>query len=93
MRSGQSRQKAGCKHKGFIYGQALSEGESFTSLELKINFLKPVWKARLRAEGSVVNEAKTIGLVTCDIFDEKKRLIARASCTCMTLKGKQAEGR
>jgi len=29
----------------------------------------------------------------CDVFDEQERLIARASSTCMTLKGEQAEGR
>lgn len=78
---------------GLAYASRLNEGESFTTLELKINFLKPVWKARLRAEGSVVNEAKTVGLAVCDIFDEQERLIAHASSTCMTLKGTQAEGR
>ncbi len=39
----------------------LNEGESFTTLELKINFLKPIWKAKLRAEGSVVSGGKTVG--------------------------------
>ncbi|MFQ5750634.1 MAG: PaaI family thioesterase [bacterium] len=28
---------------GMDYASALKEGESFTTLELKINFLKPVW--------------------------------------------------
>lgn len=78
---------------GLAYASRLDEGESFTTLELKINFLKPVWKARLRAEGSVVNGGKTVGLVMCDVFDEQERLIARASSTCMTLRGEQAEGR
>lgn len=78
---------------GMAYASRLQEGESFTTLELKINFLKPVWNAKLRAEGSVVNGGKTVGLVMCDVFDEQERLIARASSTCMTLKGEQAEGR
>jgi uncharacterized protein (TIGR00369 family) len=78
---------------GMAYASMLKEGESFTTLELKINFLKPIWKAKLRAEGSVVNGGKTVGLVMCDVFDEQGRLIARATSTCMTLRGGQAEGR
>lgn len=78
---------------GMAYASLLKEGESFTTLELKINFLKPIWKAKLRAEGSVVNGGRTVGLVMCDVFDEKERLIARATSTCMTLRGEQAEGR
>jgi uncharacterized protein (TIGR00369 family) len=62
-------------------------------LELKINFLKPFWKGKLRAEGSVVSAGKTVGLVMCDVFDEKGRLVARVSSTCMTLRGEHAEGR
>jgi uncharacterized protein (TIGR00369 family) len=78
---------------GMAYASRLKEGESFTTLELKINFLKPVWKAKLRAEGSVVNGGKQVGLVMCDVFDEQERLIARATSTCMTLRGEQSEGR
>lgn len=78
---------------GMAYASSLNEGESFTTLELKINFLKPIWKAKLRAEGSVVNGGKTVGLVMCDVFDEQGRLIARATSTCMTLRGEQAGGR
>jgi uncharacterized protein (TIGR00369 family) len=78
---------------GISYASTLEEGESFTTLELKINFLKPVWKARLRAEGHVVKRGKTVGLVECDVVDETGSLVARASSTCMTLSGKQAGGR
>jgi len=78
---------------GMAYASKLKEGESFTTLELKINFLKPVWRARLRAEGQVVNGGKTVGLVTCNVFDEEDRLVAHASSTCMTLRGDRASGR
>jgi uncharacterized protein (TIGR00369 family) len=78
---------------GMAYASLLNEGESFTTLELKINFLKPIWKAKLRAEGSVVSGGKTVGLVMCDVFDERGRLIARATSTCMTLRGEQTNGR
>jgi uncharacterized protein (TIGR00369 family) len=78
---------------GIAYASSLEEGESFTTLELKINFLKPVWKARLRAEARVVKRGKTVGMVECDVMDETGSLVARASSTCLTLSGKNAVGR
>src|SRR6266487_6848216 len=67
---------------GMAYASTLEEGETFTTLELKINFLKPVWTARLRAIGRVVKAGQTIGLLECDITDEGNNLVARASSTC-----------
>ncbi len=78
---------------GMAYFSTLEEGETFATLELKINFLRPVWNARLRATGKVVHRGRTVGLVECDITDEAQRLVARASCTCMTLRDEQAKGR
>ena len=78
---------------GMAYASSLEEGETFTTLELKINFLKPIWKASLRAEGNVVRQGRTVGLVECTVRDAKGDLVARASSTCMTLRGEQARGR
>lgn len=78
---------------GIAYASNLGEGESFTTLELKINFLKPIWNARLTATGYVVKQGRTVGLVECDVTDEKGSLVARVNSTCMTLRGAQAEGR
>ncbi len=78
---------------GMAYASSLDEGETFTTLELKINFLKPVWTGRLTATGRLVKGGNTVGLVECDVHDDKDRLVARASSTCMTLRGQQAEGR
>ena len=78
---------------GMAYASNLNEGESFTTLELKINFLKPVWNARLTATGRVVKQGRTIGMVECDVTDEAGSLIARATSTCLTLRAEQAQGR
>jgi uncharacterized protein (TIGR00369 family) len=78
---------------GIAYATLLDENESFTTLELKINFLKPVWNAKLVATGKVVKAGRTVGVVECDIVDDKNELIARASSTCLTLRGVQAQGR
>ena len=78
---------------GMAYASTLDEGETFTTLELKINFLKPVWTGRLIGTGRLVKAGHTVGLVECDVHDDKDRLVARASSTCMTLRGAQAQGR
>lgn len=78
---------------GIAYASNLLDGESFTTLELKINFLKPVWKARLTATARVVKQGRSVGLVECDVTDEHGSLVARASSTCLTLRGEQARGR
>ena len=41
----------------------------------------------------MVRAGKTVGLVECDVIDEQQRLVARASSTCMTLRGGLAKGR
>ena len=78
---------------GLAFAAGLAEGESFATLELKINFLKPVWTGRLRAEGWVVKRGRTVGLAECDVRNGEGQLVARASSTCLTLRGGEAEGR
>ena len=78
---------------GVAYRNTLAEDESFTTLELKINFLRPVWSAKLRAKARMVRAGKSVGLVECDVVDEQERLVARASSTCMILRGPLADGR
>ena len=78
---------------GMAYASTLGADETFTTLELKMNFLRPVWRGRLRADGRVVQGGKRIGLVECDVRDDEDRLVARATSTCMTLRGDAATGR
>ena len=56
---------------GFAYAATLGDGESFTTIELKINFLRPVRKDRLTAEAKVVKGGSTVGYVECDVKDAK----------------------
>ena len=72
---------------GWAYAVTLAEGEAFTTIELKINFLRAVRQATLTAEARVVKAGATIGYVECDVKDEQGRLVARAASTCLKLKG------
>jgi len=78
---------------GMAFASTLEREESFTTIELKINFLRPVWQAKLKAEGSVVQRGRTIGYMECAITDEENRLVAKATSTCMVLRGQKATGR
>jgi uncharacterized protein (TIGR00369 family) len=78
---------------GYAFASTLAKGETFTTIDLRITFLRPVWNARLRAEAKVVHRGRTVGYVECDITDEKGRLIAKSSSTCMVLRNEKASGR
>ena len=78
---------------GTAFASTLAAEESFTTVELKINFFRPVWQTMLRAEGTVVNRGRTVGYAECVITDEENRLVAKAACTCMVLRGQKAAGR
>src|ERR1700741_3014463 len=78
---------------GMAFASTLAPGESFTTIELKINFFRPVWEARLRAEGKVVQRGRTMGYIECEITDDGGRLGAKAASTCMALRGERGKGR
>lgn len=78
---------------GMAFFTTLDDGETFTTLELKINYLRPFWTGTLLAHGKVVSRGKTVGLTECRIVDENDRLIAHATSTCMALRGAMGEGR
>ncbi|PYT84078.1 MAG: PaaI family thioesterase [Acidobacteria bacterium] len=78
---------------GMAFASTLAPGETFTTVELKINFFRPVWEARLQAEGKVVRRGRSLGYVECEVTDERGRLVAKAASTCLALKGEDAKGR
>jgi uncharacterized protein (TIGR00369 family) len=78
---------------GMAFFSTLEPGESFTTLELKINYLRPFWTGTLVAQGKVVHRGKSVGMTECDVVDDQGRLIARATSTCLALRGEAAEGR
>jgi uncharacterized protein (TIGR00369 family) len=71
---------------GWAYAATLADGESFTTVELKINFLRAVRRDTLTAEAKVVKGGSTIGYVECEVRDGQGRLVAKATSTCLKLK-------
>jgi len=71
---------------GYAYAATLGEGETFTTIELKINFFRAVRKATLTAVARVVKAGSTVGYVECDVKDQTGKLVARAASTCMKLR-------
>lgn len=61
------------------------DGNWNTTIELKINFLRPVVEGTLRAIGRVVDMRQSLLFGEADVVDAKGRLIARASSTCMVV--------
>jgi uncharacterized protein (TIGR00369 family) len=56
-----------------------------TTIELKINFIRPVVSGRLRAVGRVVEMKQTLMFSEADVLDDQDRLVARASSTCLAV--------
>jgi uncharacterized protein (TIGR00369 family) len=54
-----------------------------TTIELKMNFIRPVISGRIRAVGRVVEMKQTLMFSEADVLDDQGRLVARASSTCM----------
>ena len=76
---------------GYAYAATLAEGEMFTTIELKINFLRAVRKATLTAEAKVVKAGSTLGYVECEVKDQCGNLVAKAASICMKLRTDRKE--
>jgi len=78
---------------GMAFASTLGPGESFTTMALSINFFRPAWQTRLRAEARVVNRGKNVGYVECEVTDQDGKQVAKANSTCFVLRGEHAEKR
>ncbi len=56
-----------------------------TTIELKINFIRPVIEGRLQAVGRVIEMRHTLLFSEADVLDGQGRLVASASSTCLAV--------
>jgi uncharacterized protein (TIGR00369 family) len=78
---------------GTAHLTTVTEGESFTGIDLQINFFRPVWNERLRAVARPVHRGRTVSRYVCDITRPDGKLVAQVTSTILTLRGEAAQGR
>ncbi len=61
------------------------DGTWNTTIELKINFIRPVVSGRIRAVGRVLEMTELLMFSEADVIDERGKLVARASSTCLAV--------
>ena len=68
----------------------IAKGETWTTLEFKINFVRAMTGATgpVRAEGRVIHRGRTVATSEGDLKDRAGRLYAHASTTCMIFPAK-----
>ena len=78
---------------GLAFLGFLADGEVGITVEMKINFLRPVWCTRLRAEARTVHHGRRLSMMECDVRNAGGHLVARATATMMRLTEDTAKGR
>jgi len=77
---------------GFAVFSTLAPGETFTTAELHVNFLKAVTAdtGTLRSIGRVVQRGQQVAVAEADVLDQQNQLIARAGSTNIILQPRAA---
>ena len=68
---------------GAAMASTLGEEESFSTVELHINYFRPVRDEQLTAGANLVNRSKRTAYLECEITGKDDRLIARCSSICL----------
>lgn len=68
----------------------LVKGETWTTLELKLNFVRPLTKdtGPVRAEGRIIHRGRSVATSEGDLKDRAGKLYAHATTTCMIFPAK-----
>ncbi|TWT91832.1 hypothetical protein Pla100_48700 [Neorhodopirellula pilleata] len=70
---------------GIAFGRTLLDTEDFSTIEMKVSFIRPVREGLLSADAKVIQRGLRIGFVECVITDQRGKLIATGSSTCTVL--------
>jgi uncharacterized protein (TIGR00369 family) len=70
---------------GIAFGRTLLPSEDFSTIEMKVSFIRPVREGVLTATATVVQRGLRIGFVECKISDQRGKLVATGSSTCTIL--------
>jgi acyl-CoA thioesterase len=78
---------------GLAHLASLKDGETATTVESRITYMRPALDGLLRATARVVKQGKTLSFFECDVTDDAERLMARVSATMMMLDEERSRGR
>ena len=70
--------------------RTMAKGEAWTTLELKLNLVRPISKdtGPVRAEGRIIHRGRTVATAEGTIKDRAGKLYAHATTTCMIFPAK-----
>ncbi|MCI3205199.1 MULTISPECIES: PaaI family thioesterase [Pandoraea] len=78
---------------GTAHSTLMTDGETFTTIDLKARFLRPVWDSRLLAHAWATHRGRTVSHYQCDIKRDDGKIVASIDSAVMTLRGDHAKGR
>lgn len=71
---------------GYAVISTLAPDETFTTLEIKMNFLRPVFAGKLRCVARVDQRGKTIAYAVADVFTSEGKVVAKGVSTNLVIK-------
>ncbi|MFF4762238.1 PaaI family thioesterase [Streptomyces sp. NPDC001292] len=78
---------------GTAHSTLMRPGETFTSIDIRTAFLRPVWSGSLVATARPTHSGRTISHYACDVIRDDGKPVATVTSTVMTLRGERAAGR
>ncbi|MEM6691161.1 MAG: PaaI family thioesterase [Planctomycetota bacterium] len=70
---------------GIAFGRTLFDDQDFSTIEMKVNFMRPVIGGTLTARAEVVQRGLRVGFVRCEIKSDRGKLVADGTCTCTVI--------
>ena len=64
---------------------ASKPGARFTTIEMKVNYLRPIREGRVVAEARLIRDGRRVVVSDCDVFDSEGKLSAKGLVTYMRL--------
>jgi len=89
----------GIAHGGAIFSPAdsavamalaglVEQDEIYTTIEMKINYLKPFSKGEITAEATIIHKGRNIAIGDVEVTNDSGRMIAKGIATYMIMKNK-----
>jgi len=69
----------------FAIAGASKPGSRFTTIEMKVNYLRPIREGRVVADAKLIRDGRRIVVSDCDVYDSEGKLSAKGLLTYMRL--------